>query len=180
MKYPLKLLAFLPVLALMPASAALADGFVPPDHQPPQVTPCQGGAQEAINGLTRNFLVGIPPGAPAPIQNTVINGGASVGPGPTSADDLYVVTFSAEADNSAAGGGQTVQAEFSVNGGATWAAMPPVGPNTFHQGALQETNTMTWCRRILSPNPVLFRIVSQAFGGVALYDDYATLVERSD
>lgn len=178
MKYPLKLLALIALLGLVPVKAAMADvpGPVPPDVAPPQITSCTGGAQEAINGFTRNFPAVFAAGV---IPNTIVNGGASVGGGP-SRDDLYVVTFSAEADAAVAASGWTAQAQFSVDGGATFNPMPPVGPNTFHQGDRQETHTMTWCRRIASQNPVLFRIVAAGFGTPVIVDDYTTLVERSD
>jgi hypothetical protein len=40
---------------------------------------------------------------------------------------------------------------------------------------------MTWCRRIGSVNPVLFRILADAFpASDALADDYTIPVERSD
>jgi hypothetical protein len=59
MTHALKLLALLPVLGLFSATTAYADD-PPPDVSPPQVTTRRGGAQEAINGFTRNFPVIIP------------------------------------------------------------------------------------------------------------------------
>jgi hypothetical protein len=177
----LKYLALFPVLGLLSTTAAQADGNVPPDVAPPQVTSCRGAAQEGINGLTRNFPVTIPWAVAVPLEipNTRVDGGPST-TGGRSPDDLYVVTFSAEADSSGPGG-WTVQAQYSLNGGGAWINMPPIGPNTFHQGTLQETHTMTWCRRIQSANPVLFRVVADAFpASDAIVDDYTTLVERSD
>ena len=100
--------------------------------------------------------------------------------GPAGDQDLYVVTLSGEADNSAAGGFSTLQAQASINGGA-FVNMNPSGPNTFLQSTVAETNTMTWCRRIAAANSVVIRVIWQHFGaGVSILDDYTVLVHRSN
>jgi hypothetical protein len=128
---------------------------------------CFGGAQEFVNGGTQNA-----PSATAAagviLPFSTFGAGASGVAGDT---DLYVVTLSGEADNTAAGGGFTVQAQASVNGGAFFN-MNPNGPNTFLQSTVAETNTMTWCRRIAATNNVIIRIIWSHFGaGSAILDD---------
>jgi hypothetical protein len=169
MKTALKLLALIPALGLMSSTAAIAR-----DSSAKLLTRCTGGAQEFVNGLTQNVAVAVGfAAAPQPIPFTTVVGGPAVG------GDLFVVTFSGEADNTG-GFFWTAQAEASTDNGATWFPIDPVGPNTFHQGNLEETHTMTWCRRINDDN-VLFRIVWDKVGaGNAIVDDFTTIVERSD
>ena len=144
---------------------------------PPQVVPCfVGGAQESVNGTTRNFPTVTASALPVLMPNTTILGGGSGAAGTT---DLYILTFSGEA--SATGGGSWLaQAQYNVNGGA-FLPMNPVGPNTFHSGNAAQTHTMTWCKRIEASNVTNFRIIwSKVGGGTAIIDDYLTKVERSD
>jgi hypothetical protein len=144
---------------------------------PPQVVPCfVGGAQESVNGTTRNFPTVTASALPVLMLNTTILGGGSGAAGTT---DLYILTFSGEA--SATGGGSWLaQAQYNVNGGA-FLPMNPVGPNTFHSGNAAQTHTMTWCKRIEASNVTNFRIIwSKVGGGTAIIDDYLTKVERSD
>ena len=169
----IKFLTLTAALAVFSSTAALA---AESDRAGRVLTFCAGGAQEIINGSTQNApasVAGI--AAPAVMPFTTVAGGPS-GVGA----DLYVVTFSGEANNTA-GGFWTIQAQVSV-GGAAFVDIDPVGPNTFHQGNLAETHTMTWCRRI-SANSTVFRIVWDKIGGAAstaVIDDYTMLVERSD
>jgi hypothetical protein len=166
MKHALKLLALIPGLALVPATAALAQDDA---KAAKVVTQCIGGAQEFVNGFTNNVAVGVPVGGTVPAS--IVPGGPSV---PDS--DLYVVTFSAQ--TSVPGGGTvTVQAQANIGPFGSFVPIDPVGPNSFHQGAAAETHTMTWCRRIQAANPV-FRIVTG--GAPAVFDDYTTLVHRSN
>jgi len=138
-------------------------------------TGCFGGAQEFVNGGTQNVPASNAGVAVLPFST--FSAGAS---GPAGDQDLYVVTLSGEADNSAAGGGFTVQAQASINGGAFFN-MNPSGPNTFLQSTVAETNTMTWCNRFAATNSVLIRIVWRHFNaGTSILDDYTVLVHRSN
>ena len=91
-----------------------------------------------------------------------------------------MVTLSGEADNSAAGGFSTLQAQASINGGA-FVNMNPSGPNTFLQSTVAETNTMTWCNRFAATNSVVIRVIGTHVGaGASILDDYTVLVHRSN
>ena len=137
---------------------------------------CIGGPQEFVNGGTQNAAFASA-AALAILPFSTFSVGAS---GPAGDADLYVVTLSGEADNTAAGGGFTVQAQASVNGGAFFN-MNPNGPNTFLQSTVAETNTMTWCHRIAATNSVVIRILWGHFGaGASVLDDYTVLVHRSN
>ena len=138
------------------------------------VTRCPGGAQEAVNTLTNNAPVGN--GAALAIMPfTTLGGGASGAAGDA---DVYTVTWSGQSFNTV--GAWTAQAQVSVNGGA-FVPIDPVGPNIMHTGATQETNTMTWCRRLVATGGTNFRIVWGKLGGGAVTaDNYLTRVERSD
>lgn len=135
---------------------------------------CSGGAQEFVNGGTQNA-----PSSTAAAVAVLPFSTFSAGPSGVSGDaDLYVVTLSGEADNTA--GGFTVQAQASLNGGAFFD-LSPIGPNTFLQSTVAETNTMTWCNRMGANQSVVIRILWRKFGGgTAFLDDYTVLVERSN
>ena len=136
---------------------------------------CFGGAQEFVNGGTQN-APSATAAARAILPFSTFGAGAS---GPAGDTDLYVVTLSGEADNTA-GGGFIVQAQASINGGAFFN-MNPNGPNTFLQSTVAETNTMTWCHRIGATNNVVIRILwGKVGGGIAFLDDYTVLVHRSN
>ena len=138
------------------------------------VTTCTGGSQEFVNGITNNAPV-FNAAALAIMPFTTISGGPSGGVGDA---DLYVVTWSGQSFNSI--GAWTAQAQVSVDGGAFFP-LDPAGPNTMHTGATQETNTMTWCRRLVAANSAVFRIVwGKIGGGVVTVDNYLTKVERSN
>lgn len=133
---------------------------------------CDGGAQERVITNTQNAPTSTGSTAFVPIVSTTVPGG------PSGDADLYTVTFSGQADGTV-GGNWEIQAEVSVNGGS-FTPMNPVGPNTFHTGTLQETNTMTWCRR-LTASTTNFRVVwRKNGGGSAIVDDYLMRVERSN
>jgi hypothetical protein len=135
---------------------------------------CIGGAQEFVNGGTQNAPA-VSAAALAILPFSTFSAGASGAGGDT---DLYVVTLSGEADNTA--GGFTVQAQASLNGGAFFN-MNPNGPNTFLQSTVAETNTMTWCNRFGATNSVVIRVLWGKFGGgSAILDDYTVLVHRSN
>lgn len=137
------------------------------------VTTCTGGAQEFINGITNNAAVANGAG-PLPMPFTTLVGGPSGGAGDA---DLYVVTWSGQSVNTV--GAWQIQAQVSINGGA-FIPLDPVGPNIMHTGPGQETNTMTWCRRLVANNTT-FRVVwNKIGGGVATVDNYLTEVERSN
>jgi hypothetical protein len=138
------------------------------------VTTCSGGAQEFINGITNNTPVANG-GGPVPMPFTTLAGGPSGGAGDA---DLYVVTWSGQSVNTV--GAWQIQAQVSVNGGAFFP-IDPIGPNIMHTGATQETNTMTWCRRLAAANSTTFRIQwNKIGGGVVTVDNYLTKVERSN
>ena len=169
----IKFLTLTAALAVFSSTAALAGES---DRAGRVLTFCSGGAQEFINGITQNAAAAVAVGGPAIMPFTTVQGGAA---GAAGDSDLYVVTFSGEASGNG-GGFWTAQAQFNVNGGAFFN-MDPIGPNTFHQGNLAETHTMTWCRRIAATNATSFRIIWQKFGaGNAVIDDYTMLVERSN
>jgi hypothetical protein len=135
---------------------------------------CFGANQEFINGGTQNAPV-TTTAALALLPFSTFAAGASGGAGDA---DLYVVTLAGEGDNTA--GGFTVQAQMSVNGGAFFD-MSPDGPNTFLESTIAETNSMTWCRRVVATGSATIRIVWGKFGGgTAILDDYTVLVERSN
>jgi hypothetical protein len=137
-------------------------------------TSCFGAAQEFVNGGTQNAAVASG-AALAVLPFSTFSAGASGAAGDT---DLYVVTLSGQADNTA--GGFTVQAQASINGGAFFN-MNPVGPNIFLQSTVAETNTMTWCNRIGATQSLVIRINWGKFGGgVAILDNYTALVHRSN
>lgn len=160
--------------AVTTALGAEADGGAA--ASPATFTGCFGGAQEFVNGGTQNAPV-FNAAAAAILPFSTFAAGASGGAGDA---DLYVVTLSGEADNGAAGGGFTVQAQASINGGAFFN-MNPNGPNTFLQSTVAETNTMTWCNRIAASNSVVIRIIWGHFGaGTSVLDDYTVLVHRSN
>jgi hypothetical protein len=168
------LLAVAALAGLFSSTAAMAAEGDRADRVP---TFCSGGAQEFINGGTQNAAAAVNVAAGLQIMPfTTFAGGAS---GAAGDSDLYVATLSGEASGNG-GGFWTAQAQVSVNGGAFFN-IDPVGPNTFHQGNLAETHTMTWCRRIAATNTTVFRIVWQKFvAGNAIIDDYTMLVERSN
>jgi hypothetical protein len=127
-----------------------------------------------VNGGTQN--------AAATNSGTAVLPFSTVSAGPSGSSsgdaDLYVVTLSGEADNTA--GGFLVQAQASINGGAFFN-MSPNGPNTFLQSTVAETNSATWCNRIAAVNSVVIRIIWTKFGGgTAILDDYTVLVHRSN
>jgi len=139
-------------------------------------TGCVGGAQEFVNGGTQNAPSFRGAGAGI-LPFSTFSAGASGGAGD---QDLYVVTLSGEADNSAAGGFFTVQAQASINGGIFFN-MNPNGPNTFLQSTVAETNTMTWCNRFAASNSVVIRVIWNHFGaGTSILDDRTVLVHRSN
>ena len=143
---------------------------------PQTFTGCVGLAQEFVNGGTQNAPVSSN-AALAILPFSTFSAGAS---GAVGDADLYVVTLSGEADNTAAGGGFTVQAQASINGGAFFN-MGPNGPNTFLQSTVAETNTMTWCNRFAASNSLVIRVIWSHFGaGVSILDDYTVLVHRSN
>jgi hypothetical protein len=160
------------VATLLVPTVLVGNGVAVADDAPPTLTRCNGGVQEAVLTNTWNAPVNKAGVALAPIPFTTIPaGGSGVGA------DTYTVTFSGEADATAAF--WTAQAQVSVNGGA-FVDIDPVGPNTFHSGTAAQTHTMTWCERLVA-NSTTFRIVwSKVGGGVAIMDDYLMRVERSD
>lgn len=177
MKRPISLIAAAAALSIAAATTALAqEAESAASASQRTFVACFGGAQEFVNGGTQNapsFNAGV--GVILPFS-TFAAGASGVG-----ADtDLYVVTLSGEADNSAAGGGFTVQAQASINGGLFFN-MSPNGPNTFLQSTVAETNTMTWCNRFRATNNVVIRIIWSQFGpGTAILDDRTVLVHRSN
>lgn len=177
MKRPLSLIVTVSALCITAATTALgaeADGGA--TASPATFTGCFGGAQEFVNGGTQNAPVATAAAA-AILPFSTFSAGASGAAGDT---DLYVVTLSGEADNNAAGGGFTVQAQASVNGGAFFN-LNPIGPNTFLQSTVAETNSATWCRRIAATNSVVIRVIWGHFGaGSSILDDYTVLVHRSN
>ena len=141
--------ALVGVFSLAAATTALGQEADAGAKATPQTfTGCFGGAQEFVNGGTQNAPSFRGAGAGILPFSTFSAGASGRLAGDT---DLYVVTLSGEADNSAAGGGFTVQAQASINGGIFFN-MNPNGPNTFLQSTVAETNTMTWCRRIAAAN----------------------------
>jgi hypothetical protein len=137
---------------------------------------CDGGAQEAITTNTQNAPVSTTSAVFVAIPDTTIPGGASGAAGDA---DTYRVTFGGEAA-ATSGGSWLAQAQISVNGGA-FVSMNPAGPNTFHKGNKAETNSMTWCSRVVATTSTNFRIVwEKVGGGTANLDDYIMSVERSN
>lgn len=146
---------------------------VMPSESGAVVTRCVGGAQEFVNTITNNAVFANAGAAIMPF--TTLAGGAAGGAGDF---DLFTVTLSVQSVNTI--GAWTAQAQVSVNGGA-FIPIDPVGPNIMHTGATQETNTMTWCRRLAATNSTDFRIIwVKIGGGVVFADNYLTRVERSN
>ena len=103
--------------------------------------------------------------------------------------DTYVVTFSAQANNSQAGTSWLAQAQYAISGGSGWVDMDPVGPVTFHSGSVAQTHAMTWCKRLQVPpcsvpgcnNSVVFQIIwYKVGGGNAIVDDFTLQVMQLD
>lgn len=161
------------VAAATTALGAEADGGL--KASPQTFAGCFGGIQEFVNGGTQN--AGVATAGIGILPFSTFSAGAS---GPSGDQDLYVVTLSGEADNTLSGGGFTVQAQASINGGAFFN-MNPNGPNTFLQSTVAETNTMTWCNRFGAAQSAVIRIIWSHFGpGSSILDDYTILVHRSN
>ena len=175
MKRPMSLTIAIGAFSLAAATAAFAQENGGASASAETFTGCVGGFQEFVNGGTQNAPSATAAAAILPFSTF------SAGPaGPAGDADLYVVTLSGEADNTAAGGGFTVQAQASVNGGAFFN-LDPIGPNTFLQSTVAETNTATWCRRLAATGSVVIRIIWTHFGpGSSILDDYTVLVHRSN
>ena len=176
MKRPISLIVTISTLSLAAATAAGGEENGGASASAETFVSCVGGFQEFVNGGTQNAPVASAAAA-AILPFSTYSAGAA---GPAGDADLYVVTLSGEADNTAAGGGFTVQAQASVNGGAFFN-LDPSGPNTFLQSTVAETNTATWCRRLAATNSVVIRILWNHFGaGSSILDDYTVLVHRSN
>jgi hypothetical protein len=140
-----------------------------------EVVTCVGGALEQTIVVTQNDPDTLADTAGNQVlNNSVINAGASGGN-----PDTYIVTLSGEADNSTAGGFFSVQAQIRVDNGP-WTDINPNSPNTFHQGTLQTTASMTWCTRVQANVQASVRIVwdSVGPGNTATLDDYTVMVQR--
>jgi hypothetical protein len=176
MKRPISLIVTISALSLAAATTAWGQENGGASASAETFVGCFGGIQEFVNGGTQNAPVASAAAAAILPFSTFAAGAA----GPAGDADLYVVTLSGEADNTAAGGGFTVQAQASVNGGAFFD-LSPDGPNTFLQSTVAETNTATWCRRLTATNSVVIRILWNHFGaGSSILDDYTVLVHRSN
>ena len=140
-----------------------------------EVVTCVGGALEQVFVVTQND-----PDTLLDTAGTVVLANSAINAGPSGGNpDTYIITLSGEADNTTAGGFFSVQAQMRVDGGP-WTDINPNSPNTFHQGTLQTTASMTWCTRVQANANASLRIVwdSVGPGNTATLDDYTVMVQR--